>query len=53
MSSIPTEFEQIHKLLKGFMSYLEEATSSLVLSGGLFQSIIDHAKMIECIRHVR
>ncbi|XP_055830852.1 uncharacterized protein LOC129899876 [Solanum dulcamara] len=33
ISSIPTKFERIHKLVKGFTGYLQEATSSLVLSG--------------------
>ncbi|WMV50977.1 hypothetical protein MTR67_044362 [Solanum verrucosum] len=53
MLSIPTEFERVCKLVKGFACYLQEATSSLVLSGGTFQSIIDHARMIENFRHAR
>ena len=53
MSSIPTELDRICKLVKRFASYLEEATTSLVLLGGVFQSIINHVKMIKSIRHVR
>ena len=53
MASIPSEFERIRRLVKGFAGYLQEATASLVLSGGSFQSIIDHARMIESIRQAR
>ncbi|KAG5586511.1 hypothetical protein H5410_046945 [Solanum commersonii] len=53
MSSIPTEFERICKLIMGFASYLQEITVSFVLSSGTFQSIIDHARMIESILHAR
>jgi len=53
ISSIPIEFERIFKLIMGFASYLQEITTSFVLSGGTFQSIIDHARMIESILHFR
>ncbi|KAG5599933.1 hypothetical protein H5410_031303, partial [Solanum commersonii] len=46
-------FDRIRKLVKGFASYLQEETTSLVLSGGIVQSIIDHARMIESIWHAR
>lgn len=39
--------------MKGFMSHLQEATTSLVLSGGSFQSIVNYARMIEGIRQAR
>lgn len=45
-SSIPTEFEWICKLEKRFTGYLYKATTSLVLSGGTFQSTVDHARII-------
>src|SRR5687767_10773272 len=44
----PIEFEQIHKLAKGFA---QEVTTSLVLSDGSFQSIINHTRIIGGIRH--
>lgn len=53
MSSVPTEFERIGKLLKGFASYLQETITYFVLSGGSFQSIINHVRMIESIQHAK
>uniref|UniRef100_M1DRX1 Polyprotein n=1 Tax=Solanum tuberosum TaxID=4113 RepID=M1DRX1_SOLTU len=53
MSSIPVEFEYINKLVKGFTSYLQKATTYLMLSSGTFQSIIDHVTMIKCIQHAK
>lgn len=52
-SSIPTEFERIRWFAKGLIGYLQEATTSLVLVRGIFQSVVDHTYMIECIRHER
>ncbi|KAG5610854.1 hypothetical protein H5410_022135, partial [Solanum commersonii] len=38
---------------RGFTSYLQKATTSLMLSSGTFQSIIDHVTMIKCIQHAK
>lgn len=38
--------------LRDCRGYLREATTSLVLAGGILQSVVDHARMIEPIRHV-
>ncbi|KAG5615105.1 hypothetical protein H5410_014929 [Solanum commersonii] len=35
------------------LGILEEATTSLLRTGGMFRSIIDHAKMIQSIQHAR
>ena len=40
MSTIPTDFDQIRKLVKGFTSYIQEVTTSLVLLSGVFQSTL-------------
>ncbi|KAG5571115.1 hypothetical protein H5410_060881 [Solanum commersonii] len=44
MSSIPTKFERICKL---------KAITSLMLSGGTFQTIIDYARMIEKVEIIQ
>lgn len=46
LSSILIEFERIRHFAKGLAGYLQEATTSLVLEGGTFQSVVDHAHMI-------
>lgn len=46
LSSILTEFERIRHFTKGLTGYLQETITSLVLEGGTFQSVVDHARMI-------
>lgn len=53
LSSIPTEFERIWHFANGLAGYLLEATTFLVLVGGPFQSVVDHAHHIEHIRQNR
>lgn len=53
LSSIPTKFERIRQFSKGLARYIQEATTSLILIGGTFQSIVDHGRMIERIKHQR
>ena len=40
-------------LVRGFASYLQEATTSLVLSGGMFHTEIYHVRMIKITLHAR
>lgn len=36
MSNISTKFEKIHRFVKGLTSYIQEATTFLVLSSSFF-----------------
>ena len=50
--SISTESENIQKFVKGLDVFLQLATSQMVVFVASFQSIMDHAKMIEGILQV-
>lgn len=49
LSSIPTEFKRIWHFARGLAGYLQEDTTSLVLAGGTFCSVVGHTHMIKCI----
>ena len=49
-ASISTKLKRIKKIVKGLYSYNQLATTQLVVSGGSFQSLVDHAKIIETFR---